>query len=106
MFNRYRVGDKVVYVRDKYSSRPSPRAKNLFASPNGEAYSYQVEKYWVVKNVLADDQLVVCTRRGKTHAISIHDRRLRRATLIERIWNAKRFPSLGAHAASLATPAG
>ncbi len=99
MSKGYRVGDRVVYTRDKYTPCPGPRAKNIFATPNGEAYQYQVEKYWVVVQVRSDGKLVVQTRRGKTHLLRDDDPQLRKATLFERLFRSHIFPS-AAHAVS------
>lgn len=90
MKHRYRVGDKVVYTRDKYTTKPGPRAKNVFATPNGESYQYQVEKYWIV--VAVGDLITLQTRRGKQHLVAQDDPRLRRATFFERLFKARLFP--------------
>ncbi len=55
-------------------------------------YSYEVDKYWVVRQV-KDGLLVLETRRGKQHSLPIGDARLRRANLWERFFFASRFPS-------------
>ena len=94
MRNRYRIGDKVVYVRQKCSSCPGQRATNIMAAPRGETYEYQVEKYWLVSEVLSDGKLVLQTRRGKSHLIDKLDPNLRRATLFERVFRAGSFPVL------------
>jgi hypothetical protein len=93
MAYRYKVGDKVVYTRDKYTPRPGPRAKNVFATPNGEAYQYQVDKYWIVANVREDDVIILKTRRGKNHTVAADDHRLRKASLFECLWRAHLFPA-------------
>lgn len=93
MATQYRVGDKVVYIRDKYSSQPGPRAKNIFADRKGEHYQYQVEKFWVVSRVLDDNLVQVQTRRGKLHVVEARDLRLRHATLLEKLFKSRRFPS-------------
>ncbi len=92
MASHYRVGDKVIYTREKYTTRPGKRAKNIFATPRGEAYQYQVEKFWIVSEVRADASLVLQTRRGKSHITQPDDPSLRKATLFERIFKAGFFP--------------
>ncbi len=62
---KFAIGDRVIYTRDKYSNRPGPRAKNVSPTPHGETYAYQVDKYWIVNEFLADGSIVVQTRRGK-----------------------------------------
>ncbi len=88
------VGDKVVLTLDKFGVNPGPRAKNIAPAPHGELYSYQVDKYWLVTEIRNDGQLVVKTRRGKTHVISADDPRLRKASWLERLFFNKRFPSI------------
>jgi len=90
----FHVGDKVVLTLDKFGVNPGPRAKNIAPSPHGELYSYQVDKYWVVTEVRSDGNLLVKTRRGKTHLVAVDDPRLRKASWLERWFFTKRFPSL------------
>ena len=96
MATRYHPGDRVVFTRDKYTSAPSPRAKNLVATPNGESYQYQVDKYWVVIEVRTGGELLVATRRGKTHVVQADNPQLRKASWWERFFKGKRFPHLSA----------
>ncbi|GIW98943.1 MAG: hypothetical protein KatS3mg111_2276 [Pirellulaceae bacterium] len=91
---RYRIGDKVIYIQDKATPSPGPRAKNIYPCPAGDLYVYQVEKYWVVKDVLPDGTLVLATRRGKERHVPSDDRRLRKASWWERLTRAHRFPEL------------
>jgi len=88
---RFKVNDWVVYTREKYSLSPGPRAKNISPAPRGELYSYEVDKYWIVRQV-AGEQLVLETRTGKRHQLSQNDRRLRHPTWWERFFYADRFP--------------
>ncbi len=104
MANRYRIGDKVIYTREKYTTRPGPRAKNIVASPHGESYQYQVDKYWIVSDVRSDQSVVLSTRRGKSHVAQADDPRLRRATWLERIFKATYFPSLSQPPHQFSTP--
>lgn len=83
--------DWVVYTREKHSLSPGPRAKNITPSPHGEMYSYEVDKYWIVRQV-KDDEVVLETRRGKTHALPLKDSRLRKANLWEKLFFSNRFP--------------
>ena len=94
MQKRFRVGDKVVFTRDKYTTKPGPRAKNVIATPHGETYEYQVDKFWIVAAMDGESKLVLQTRRGKRHTVSTDDPRLRKASLWERFFYASRFPSL------------
>ncbi len=92
MQTRFHVGDRVVYTRDKHTTKPGPRAKNVSATPHGETYDYQVDKYWRVAEVLENDQIVLVTRRGKRHVLPISDPRLRKANLWERLFRGNKFP--------------
>lgn len=91
MSNSFHPNDWVVYTREKYSRSPGPRAKNINPAPRGELYSYEVDKYWVVREV-REKELVLETRTGKLHTLPINDRRLRKASLWERLFQSNRFP--------------
>lgn len=91
MRQTYAPGDWVVYRKSKRSSTPGPRAQQVVASSKGEKYSYVVEKFWVVESTLPDNQIVIRTRRGKSHQISADDPNLRRASLLSRILYRHRF---------------
>lgn len=93
MHTNYQVGDRVVYTRDKYTCRPSAGVKGLSAERKGESYRYQVLKYWVVCGVHAGGRIEVCTRRGHLHTVLAADERLRHATLLERIFKRRYFPT-------------
>jgi hypothetical protein len=88
---RYRKGDWVIYRQLKCTTHPGPRAHNIDASVNGDTYSYFVDKYWIVAEVLADGSLLIKTRRGKTHIIDARDHQLRPASLLQRVLNRSRF---------------
>lgn len=87
----FHPNDWVVYTREKYSLSPGPRAKNIEPSPHGEMYSYQVDKYWIVRSV-EGGELILETRRGKRHALPWNDSRLRKASVWERWFFSNRFP--------------
>jgi hypothetical protein len=105
MVHRYRVGDRVIYTRDKYTPRPGPRAKNVTASPNGEAYQYQIDKYWIVADIRSDKCLILKTRRGKEHVVQVDDPRLRKASLFERLLRSALFPASNQPGMKLSTGA-
>lgn len=88
----FQPGDPVVYRATKFSDSPGPRAENITAAEHGENYSYQVDKFWTVEEVLDDGRLRLRTRRGKEHVLAEDDPRLRRANLWERLVYKKRFP--------------
>src|SRR6185503_8981091 len=94
MQHAYRVGEPVIFLVSKISQHPAPRAKQVFPATAGETYSYQIEKFWTVSEVLTDGHLILVTRRGKQHTVDITDPRLRPASWWERWVYRQRFPSL------------
>ena len=64
------------------------------ASRKGEGYTYLVEKFWIVTQVLSDGNLILETRRGKTHLVEKSDPNLRRATVWDRLRYRDRFVQL------------
>jgi hypothetical protein len=61
---------------------------------HGEAYSYLVDKYWVVTRVVDEETIEVKTRTGKLHQVRTDDRLLRKAGLLDRWLRRDRFPRL------------
>ena len=91
MFHR---GEPVIYRLTKSSMKPGPRAQKVAPAPQGDSYSYLVEKFWVVRDILSDGRVVLATRRGKEHVIEADDPNLRRARWWERIVYRGRFPDM------------
>jgi len=89
----FKPGDRIVYRQTKHSNHPTPRAVEVRPEPNGEFYTYDVLKYWIVAGVKADGQILVVTRRGKQRTIQTDDPALRRARWWERLLFASRFPN-------------
>lgn len=89
----YRSGDLVVFSVTKFSTDPGPRAHDIHPAPYGETYHYQVDKFWVVGDVLDDGKLLLLTRRGKRHTVTPDDPRLRLARWWERWLHRDRFPN-------------
>ncbi len=94
MLQKFRRGDVVVVAKQKQSSSPGPRARDVSPSSSGDSYSYIVDKYWVVAETTSDAKLRLLTRTGKEHVIAIDDFRLRKPTIWERLFQKRRFPSL------------
>ena len=84
-------GDWAIYRKQKRSVSPGPRAEEVHAAAAGETYTYVVEKYWIVDEVLRNGEVRLRTRRGKQHVVQADDPRLRRARWWERILLASRF---------------
>ncbi len=88
----YGVGDKVVFAKEKASLSPGPRAKEINPAPKGDEYSYIVDKFWRVKAIQDDGQLVLITRRGKEHLVPPDHPNLRAPSLWEILFYYGRFP--------------
>lgn len=89
---RFKINDWVICTREKHGLSPGKRAKNISPSPHGELYSYEVDKYWIVREK-SDSQLVLETRTGKRHVVATDDRRLRAPNFFEKWWFRNRFPA-------------
>lgn len=89
--SRFKTNDWVIFTREKHGLSPGKRAKNISPAPHGELYSYEVDKYWIVREV-AGPELVLETRTGKRHRIAASDPRLRSPNLFEKWWYSSRFP--------------
>lgn len=94
MRSRYRRGDPVIFRMRKHSTHPGPRARNVKPAEKGEEYTYQVDKFWTVAEVLEDGRLRLKTRRGKEHVVDVEDEQLRPASWWERWLYRGRFPRL------------
>ncbi len=89
----YHTGDRVIYVAEKHSGHPGPRAEAIQPETHGEGYWYQVKKFWTVLEVLPDGRLKILTRRGKQRQVAPDDPRLRPARWWEKLLYGSRFPS-------------
>lgn len=89
----YKAGDLVVYTLPKHSPTLGSRARSIHPSTSGENYSYLVDKFWMVVEVLPDNQLRLVTRRGKYRVVSTNDPLLHRAGWWQRLRNRRRFPA-------------
>ncbi|MEZ6129661.1 MAG: hypothetical protein R3C59_13340 [Planctomycetaceae bacterium] len=94
MKQAFRPGDLVVYRKTKHSTHPAPRAANVQPAPHGDNYSYTIDKFWVIEQVLDDGTVVAATRRGKRNRLKSDDPMLRRANLLQRLLYRGRFASL------------
>jgi len=87
----WKVGDWAVYLKQKASTSPGPRARHVSPATAGENYRYIVEKYWIVKEIMAPGELLLITRRGKQHQVSTDDPLLRRPSWWQRLVFKNRF---------------
>lgn len=92
MMAMYKRGEPVIYRVTKASVKPGPRAQHVAPSPQGELYSYLIDKFWIVAEILDGDRLLLRTRRGKEHVIQQDDPNLRAARWWERMLYRNRFP--------------
>ena len=93
MASEFRPGDPVIFRVTKQTTHPGPRAVDVHPAQSGETYSYQVDKFWTVREVQDKDVLLI-TRRGKQRSVPKDDIRLRHARWWERWVYANRFPKL------------
>jgi hypothetical protein len=91
MHHPWAPGDWAVYRKSKVSTSPGPRATNVVASQKGDSYTYIVDKFWIVEELLPAGELRMRTARGKTHVIRQDDPCLRRPSLIQRMMWRNRF---------------
>jgi len=94
--HQFKTGDRVIYRKQKSSVSPGPRAQQMTPSEKGETYSYIVEKYWIVEEVLEDGSLRLRTRRGKQHVVQADDPHLRKPRWWETWLRGGRFRSVEA----------
>lgn len=90
----FQVGDWVIYRKSKQSPVPGPRAQQITPNSHGDAYSYVVDKFWVVAEVLEGQLVRLRTRRGKKHVISTRDPNLRAPRFWERWLYRSRFENV------------
>jgi len=90
---RFKRGDSVIYRKQKFSVRPGPHARDIHPAPNGDFYTYEVDKFWTVVAVRSNEEITVCTRRGKQLTLSASDPALRRARWLEWFLFRRRFPA-------------
>ncbi|MFV0445228.1 MAG: hypothetical protein ACK5Q5_16750 [Planctomycetaceae bacterium] len=83
-----------MYRKTKHSEHPGPRASNVSPARHGDGYSYTVDKYWVVREVLSDGSIRLRTRRGKEHTVAQDDLCLRHANFIQRLLQRGRFAAI------------
>lgn len=91
MTKALKPGDWVVYRKSKQGPAPGPRAQHVTAAPKGDDYAYVVDKYWIVEDVASDQTVLLRTRRGKIHRVSLEDPALRKAGPIVRLLCRQRF---------------
>ena len=84
-------GDWVIYRKSKQSPAPGPRAQQVLPSTKGDIYSYVVDKFWIVADVVNGSHVRLKTRRGKEHVIPMDDQNLRPLSFWQRWLYRRRF---------------
>ncbi|QDT06055.1 hypothetical protein K227x_44620 [Rubripirellula lacrimiformis] len=87
-------GDWVIYRKQKSSKSPGERAIDVRPASGGEMYHYMVDKFWVVDEILDQNQIRLRTRRGKRHTVDADDLRLRKPRFWERWLYRSRFETI------------
>ena len=85
------VGDFIIVKKFKASTSPSPRAKDISPATHGDTYSYRIDKFWKVVQVLDDGTIEIETRGGKRHHIDRRHQGFRKANLLDRLFHRNRF---------------
>jgi len=85
------VGDFIIVKKFKASTHPSPRAKDIDPATHGDTYSYRIDKFWKVVQVLDDGTIEIETRGGKRHHLDRRHQGFRKANLWDRLFHRKRF---------------
>ena len=85
MKKSFKKGQVVIFCKEKHSTRPGPRARNVRPAHRGDMYDYLVDKFWIVAGI-EDDELVLRTPKGKIRRVSPEDPHLRKPRLTERMW--------------------
>jgi len=88
----FRPGDPVIYRLRKTSVHPGPRAQDVYPAPNGDNYTYSVDKFWRVKEIKESGELLLYTRRGKERLCDPNDANLSRPGFLTRLLYRQRFP--------------
>ncbi|MFP4356632.1 MAG: hypothetical protein ACLFUJ_16090 [Phycisphaerae bacterium] len=96
--SRFQPGDHVIYLKQKFSKNPGPRAEQVDGAPRGEGFTYVVRKPWTVVKTPDEKTVEVVTNGGKHHLLDAEDPNLHHAGLAEtlamRIRWRKRFPAV------------
>ncbi len=101
----FKPGECVIYRKSKFSTHPGLRACCVWATPNGDLYSYYVEKYYRVIAVEPGNKVIVLTRRGRRRTLSADDPTLRRPRWWQRLLFRHRFPAVAGEQNRQAAPA-
>ena len=82
---KIKIRDFVVYRKQKTSTHPSLRAKDIKPAPFGDTYSYIIDKFWKVVQIFDDETIEIETRRGKRHRLGLNTPLLRKVSIWDRM---------------------
>jgi hypothetical protein len=88
----FRVGVPIVYRLTETSTWPGRDAHEIEPAARGEFYYFVTHKYWRVEEVRPDGWIVARNGLMEQHLLRRNDPNLRRASFIERLRYATRFP--------------
>jgi hypothetical protein len=91
---RLRAGAPIVYRMTETSTCPGHDAYDVQPSAHGEFYYYLTNKYWRVEEVRQDGWIVARSPLMEQHYLRGDDPNLRKASVLERLRHATRFPQL------------
>jgi hypothetical protein len=89
---KFTPGVPIIYRLQAMSEHPVHDACQVYPAEKGESYYYVRKKYWRVEKVLQDGWIVARTALMEQHYLRRDDPNLRKASLIERLRYASRFP--------------
>jgi len=89
---KLQVGAPVIYRKLEISTCPTRDAYEVHPAEKGEFYYYLTNKYWRVEAIRPDGWIVARSPFMEQFYLRRDDPNLRKATLIERLRYAARFP--------------
>jgi hypothetical protein len=89
---KFTPGVPIVYRMQETSDHPVQDARQVYPAEKGESYYYVRNKYWRVEKVLQDGWIVARTALMEQYYLRRNDPNLRKASLLERLRYASRFP--------------
>ena len=89
---KFRPGAPIIYRVQETSNHPVHDATEVYPAERGECYYYVTNKYWRVEEVLQDGWIVARTPLMEQHYLRRDDPNLRKASVVERLRYAARFP--------------
>lgn len=92
MMRQHKIGDIVVYAKQRWGTSPSVNARNISAQQTGEQYSYAELEFLRVLRRFDDGTLELATLGEDIQRLQENDPLLRRPTLWERLVSWDKFP--------------